>query len=87
MVTAGNLEMPAVIRVKTRFHVLNPSAINTQRHLILTFTSRGTGVASNTLAIIDDEAVIHKHLLPRGSIIPYLKKRNVNNFYCARPDV
>jgi hypothetical protein len=68
MVTAGNLEMSAGVREKACLYVLDPGAINTQGHLILAFTGCGTGVTPNTLAIIDDETVIHNHLLPRGSI-------------------
>jgi hypothetical protein len=66
MVTAGNLEMAAAIGENARLHVLDPGAINAQRHFVFALTSRGAGVATNTLAIIDDEAVVHKIILREG---------------------
>jgi hypothetical protein len=47
------------------FHIFDPGAVNTQRHFILAFTSGRASVTPNTLAIVDDETVVHKFLLPR----------------------
>jgi hypothetical protein len=63
MVTAGDLEMAAAIGENARLHVLNPGAINAQRHLIFALTGSGASVATNTLAIIDDKTVVHKIIL------------------------
>jgi hypothetical protein len=66
VVTAGDLKVAACIRVGACFDILNPGAIYTERYLIFTFTGCRTGVATNTLAIIDNEAVVHKVLLQKG---------------------
>jgi hypothetical protein len=70
VVTAGNLEVTAAVRKKACFHVFDPGAIDAQGHFVFTFTGSRTGVAPNALAIVDDEAVIHKFLLPfRDNVI------------------
>ena len=66
VVTARDLEVAACVGVDACFYVLNPGAINTQGYLIFTFAGCGTGVATNTLAIIDNEAVVHKVFLQKG---------------------
>jgi hypothetical protein len=57
--------MTAGVGEGTRFYIFDPGAVNTQRHFILAFTSGRASVTPNTLAIIDNEAVVHKFLLPR----------------------
>jgi hypothetical protein len=64
MITAGNLKMAPGIRVNACLNVLNPGAIHTQGHFVFALAGSRTGVATDTLAIVDDEAVIHKFLLP-----------------------
>ena len=64
MVAAGDLKMAPVVGKDACFYIFDPGAINTQGHFIFAFTGGRTGVATNTLAIVDDEAVIHKSLLP-----------------------
>ena len=66
MVAAGDLKMAPVVGKDACFHIFDPGAINTQGHFIFAFTGGRTGVATNTLAIVNDEAVIHKFLLPRS---------------------
>jgi hypothetical protein len=70
MVAAGDLKMAAIIGKGACFYIFNPGAIHTQRYFIFAFTSGGTGVATNTLAIVDDETVIHKFLLPLSRGVP-----------------
>jgi hypothetical protein len=57
--------MTAGVGESARFYIFDPGAIDTQRHFILAFTSGRASVTPNTLAIIDDEAVVHKFLLRR----------------------
>jgi hypothetical protein len=66
MVAAGDLKMAPVVGKDACFYIFDPGAINTQGHFIFAFTGGRTGVATNTLAIVNDEAVIHKFLLPRS---------------------
>jgi len=58
MVAAGHLKMPARIGIGACFYVLYPGAINSQWDFVLALTGSGTGMTTNALAIIDDEAVI-----------------------------
>lgn len=58
MVAAGYLKMPARIGIGACFYVLHPGAIDAQGNFILALAGGGTGVATNALAVINDEAVI-----------------------------
>jgi hypothetical protein len=69
VVTARDLEVAARVGIGACFHVFNPGAINPQRYFIFAFTGCGTGVATNTLAVIDNEAVVHKLLLPIIAVV------------------
>jgi hypothetical protein len=65
MVAASDLKMTAGVWKSACFYVLDPGTIDTQRHFILALASGRASVAPDTLAIIDNEAVVHKVLLPR----------------------
>jgi hypothetical protein len=65
MVTAGDLKVAAGVRESAGFYVFDPGTVDAQRHFIFAFTSGRASVTPNTLTIVDDEAVIHKVLLPR----------------------
>jgi hypothetical protein len=65
MVTAGDLKMTAGIGESALLYILDPGPIDAKWHLILAFASGGTSVAPYALAIVNDEAVVHKVFLPR----------------------
>jgi hypothetical protein len=65
MVAARDLKMAAGVRECALLYVLDPGTVDAQRHFILAFASGRASVTPNTLAIVDDEAVVHKVLLPR----------------------
>jgi hypothetical protein len=64
MITAGNLKMSAGVGVNACLYILDPGAIHAQGYFVFALAGSGTGMATNTLAIVDDEAIIHKFLLP-----------------------
>jgi hypothetical protein len=64
MITTGNLKMSAGVGVNACLYILNPGTIHPQGYFVFALAGSGTSVATNTLAIVDDEAVIHKFLLP-----------------------
>jgi len=47
------------------FNVLHPGTIYADRQLVLLFARNGASVTSNALAIVDNEAVLHKKISPR----------------------
>jgi hypothetical protein len=63
MITAGDLKMSASVGVKACLYIFDPGAIHAQGYFVFALASSGAGVATDTLAIVDDEAVIHKFLL------------------------
>jgi hypothetical protein len=65
MITAGNLKMPASVGVNACLYILDPGAVHAQGYFVFALAGSGAGVATDTLAIVDDEAVIHKFLLPK----------------------
>jgi hypothetical protein len=67
MITAGNLKMSAGVGVNACLYILDPGAIHAQGYFVFALAGSGAGVATNTLAIIDNEAVVHKVLLQKGS--------------------
>lgn len=60
MVAAGDLKNSARIGEFAFLDVLNPGAVHAQGHQVLGLASNGAGVASDALAVIDDEAVFHR---------------------------
>jgi hypothetical protein len=64
VITASYLKMTPGIWKDPSLNVFYPGTVDTERYLVFTLTGSRTGVATNTLAIVDDEAVIHKSLLP-----------------------
>ena len=63
MIAACDLENAASIRENTFLYVFDPGAIHSDRHVILCLARDGAGMATNALAIIDDESVFHRELL------------------------
>jgi hypothetical protein len=63
MIAAHHAEKAASIWKFSLFDVFNPSAINTERHLVFRFAGDRAGVTADTLAVINDEAKIHINLL------------------------
>jgi hypothetical protein len=66
MVATSDLKMAASIGKASLLDIFHPGSVDTQRNLILALTCCRASVASNTLAIIDDETVVHKQALLRG---------------------
>jgi hypothetical protein len=60
MIAARDLKMAPCIWVATCFHIFHPGPVNAQRNPVLTLAGSGTGMATDTLAIVNDETVIHK---------------------------
>jgi hypothetical protein len=60
VVTSRNLEMTARVGIDARIHILYPGTIHTEWYLVFTFAGSRTCVTTDTLAIVDDEAVIHR---------------------------
>ena len=56
VVAARHLKVAAAVRVLARFHILDPRAVDAQRHFVFRFASSGTGVTTNTLAVVDDKS-------------------------------
>ena len=59
MIAAGDLEAAGDVGLAPCLDILHPSAVDAQRYFVLALASGRTGVATNALAIIDDEAVGH----------------------------
>ena len=53
MIAARHLKTAAHIRVRTRFHILDPGAIHPNRYLILRLARGGTGVTTDALALVN----------------------------------
>ena len=60
VIAPHNREQPPCVRERTLFNVLDPSAIDPDRHLMLRLARHRTGVAADTLPVIDDKAEIHR---------------------------
>jgi len=58
MVAARHLKMAARIGIGPCFYVFNPGTIHAQRDFVFTFTGGRKGVAANTFAVVDEEAVV-----------------------------
>jgi hypothetical protein len=59
MIAAGDLKDAAGAGVFAFFHILDPSAIDGERNMVLGFARHGTCVATDALAVVNDEAVFH----------------------------
>ena len=66
VVATRNLEMAARAGIDARIHIFYPGTIHTKWYLVFTLAGSGTCVTTDTLAIIDDEAVIHDTVLLCG---------------------
>jgi hypothetical protein len=60
MIAACHLKNAARIGKFSSFDVFDPGAIHPDWHLVLGLTRDGAGVASDTLAVVDDETVFHQ---------------------------
>ena len=70
MVAARDLKYAARVGENAFLDILDPGPVHAHRHLILGFARHRTGVTSDALAVIDDEAVFHPRSLdPKQSII------------------
>lgn len=58
VVAACNLEVAAVVGERAGFDIFDPSTINTKRNFVLAFAGSRTGMAANTFAVINNEAVV-----------------------------
>ena len=59
MVTPHYRKQPSSVWKSALFDVFYPSAVNTDRHLVLGFTGYGAGMAPDALSVVDYEAKIH----------------------------
>ncbi len=60
MIAARDLKYSARIWKHALFNILYPSPIHAHRNVILSFARDGAGVASDALAIVDYESVVHR---------------------------
>ena len=68
MITAHDGKHPARIRELSLFYILNPGPINSNRDIMLCFTSNRAGVAADAVAIVDYESKIQKCLLRKCTL-------------------
>ena len=66
MVTTGDLKMPPAVGIDSRFYGFDPCAMDTKGDLILTFTGRGTGMATNTGTVVNYKSKVHGKSIPKG---------------------
>ena len=59
VVAARHLEMAADVGIDAGLHVLDPGAVDAQRHLVLRLARGRAGMAADAFAVVDDEAVVH----------------------------
>jgi len=59
MVTPHYRKQPSSVGKSALFDVFYPSAVNTDRHLVLGFTGYGACMAADALSVVDYEAKIH----------------------------
>ena len=59
MVTAHHREQAARIGESPLFDLLDPGAVDANRHLMLGFTGRGTGVTTDAFSIVNDKSILH----------------------------
>ena len=65
MVAAHHAEQPSRIRKTAFLDVLDPRAIDADRHLVLSLAGDGAGVTADAFAVVDDKSEIHS-----GKIFP-----------------
>ena len=58
VVTARYLEVAAVVGEGAGFDVFDPGAVDAEGDFVLTFAGCGAGVAADTFAVVNDEAVV-----------------------------
>jgi hypothetical protein len=59
MVAAGDLKVTPGVREAALLDILHPGAIDAQGDVVLSLAGDRAGVATDTLAVVDDEAVVH----------------------------
>ena len=65
MITPHDGKHPARIGELPLFYILDPGPINSDRDIMLCFTSNRAGVAADTVAIVDNESKIQVIFLIR----------------------
>ena len=68
MITAHDGKYPARIGKLPLFYILDPGPIDPDGNIMLCFTGNGTGVATDTVAIIYYESKIQKCLLRKCTL-------------------
>jgi hypothetical protein len=63
MVAAGHLEITLAVGKLALFYILDPGAVDAERHFILRLAGGATGVATDAGLIIYNEAIVHSFLL------------------------
>ena len=59
MIASMDTEFPSHIRVSPLLNVLDMGPIDTNRHIVFSFTSNSAGMTADALAIITNEAEIY----------------------------
>ena len=68
MITAHDGKYPARVRKLPLFYILNPGPIDPDGDIMLGFAGNRTGVAADTVAIVDNESKIQKCLLRKCTL-------------------
>lgn len=64
MITASDEEIAACIGELPFFNILHPGAINPDWDIVFGFTRDGTGMAADTLTLVDDKGVFRHACFP-----------------------
>ena len=59
MIAALHIEKTPRVGKLALLDVLDPRAVNADRHFVLGLARDSTRVAADTLSVVDDEAVVH----------------------------
>jgi hypothetical protein len=59
VIAASHLKVAPHIGKGALFYILDPGTVNTQGNPVLRFAGRATGVATNALAVVYQEAIVH----------------------------
>ena len=75
MITAHDGKHPTRVGKLPLFYILNPGPIDPDGDIMLCFTSNSTGVAANTVAIVNYESKIQVIFLIRGFKFIFTNKK------------
>lgn len=66
MIAARDLKDSTRVGVQALLDVFHPRPVHANRHMVFSLAGNSTGVASDALAVVDDEAVFHLRKFDRN---------------------